>query len=379
MKNEELIKAVSDIEDEYIEEAAQVQKKQSGKGSSFVRGRKWVKWAGAVAALLVLVLVGNMLADSGLFTNYKKAASDEGYYYAGDDLYDSESVSYAGLSYSSDSRKNAGSSVQSASIAPEEAESPSGSYGGSDDGHSATGIYDASKVKLIYTGYVKAQTTDFAEADAAIREMVAKAGGYFEGQSISNGNYYNGDYLKKASYTIRIPAERFEEFLSGVKEGVTVKSLEQYTQDIGLSYSETEQRLETLRIKLARLQELLRQATNMSDIITIENEISNTEAQIESYTNTINRYDSLIGFSTVNLELTEVAKPGTGIDEKEGFFKKLGRTFVEGLSNAGEGFANFFYWISYNFVGILIFAAIVFCLIKFRPFTKLFKKIFKKD
>ena len=117
----------------------------------------------------------------------------------------------------------------------------------------------------------------------------------------------------------------------------------------------------------------------MSDIITIENEISNTEAQIESYTNTINRYDSLIGFSTVNLELTEVAKPGTGIDEKEGFFKKLGRTFVEGLSNAGEGFANFFYWISYNFVGILIFAAVVFCLIKFRPFTKLFKKLFKKN
>ena len=49
------------------------------------------------------------------------------------------------------------------------------------------------------------------------------------------------------------------------------------------------------------------------------------------------------------------------------------------LSNAGENVADLFYWISYNFIGLLIFAAIAFCLIKFRPFTKLFKKIFKKN
>ncbi len=372
MKNDELLKAAGDIKDEYVEEAAQVSAEKSGRVLGRVKGRRWTKWAGAVAALLVLALIGSGLANSGLFTNFKQAEKDNAYYEPAD--YEDGYYGYAVSDSSLSGRKNAG--TQSAN-----AEKPN--YGGESDvphqGESSTAQgYDPSKVKLIYTGYVKAQTMDFAKADEDLRKMVADMGGYFESQTVSNGNYYNGDYLKKATYTVRVPAEKFGDFLSGVKEGVTVKSLEQYTEDIGLTYSETEQRLETLRIKLARLQELLRQATNMSDIITLENEISDTEYQIESYSNKINRYDSLIGFSTVNIELTEVARPGSGIEEKEGFFKKLGRMFVEGLSNAGDGLANVFYWISYNFVGILIFAAAVFCLIKFRPLTKLWRKLFKK-
>ena len=375
MKNEELIKAMSDIDDEYIEEASQAEKKKGGKVAAFVKGRKWTKWAGAVAAVLVLALVGTILFPSGMGSAKKpEYIGDDASYYTSDysdyeldgASYYSEGISYSNRKNSSPQSANAGSSGGSAKPSEPE-ESPNSQ------------IYNGSKVKLIYRASVTAQTVDFAAADAQLRDMVTSAGGYFEGQSISNGTYYNGDYLKKASYTIRIPAEKFEDFLNGLKDGITVKSVSQTAEDVGLQYSETEQRLETLKIKLGRLQDLLRQASNMSDIIELENAISNTEADIEYYTNTINRYDSLIGFSTINLDLTEVARPGSGIEEKEGFFKKLGREFVEGLANAGENVADLFYWISYNFIGLLIFAAIAFCLIKFRPFTKLFKKIFKKN
>ncbi len=376
MKNEELIKAMSDIDDEYIEEASQAEKKKGAKASSFVKGRKWTKWAGAVAAVLVLALVGTILFPSGMDSAKKQESmGDDSIYYTSDyNDYEVSDASYYSEGLSLDGRKNA---------APQSANA--GSSGGSSmpslkpETEGSSQIYNGSKVKLIYRASVTAQTVDFAAADAQLRDMVTSAGGYFEGQSISNGTYYNGDYLKKASYTIRIPAEKFEDFLNGLKDGITVKSVSQTAEDVGLQYSETEQRLETLKIKLGRLQDLLRQASNMSDIIELENAISNTEADIEYYTNTINRYDSLIGFSTINLDLTEVARPGSGIEEKEGFFKKLGREFVEGLANAGENVADLFYWISYNFIGLLIFAAIAFCLIKFRPFTKLFKKIFKKN
>ncbi len=380
MKNKDLMKAVGDIDDRYIEEAAGSAKKavekKSGKVSSFIKSGRWTKWAGAVAALLVLALVAHVIFPGG--SKWSNAKSDDGAYYYNSDYADYDaSPSYMaqdGYSYSSNRKNsyNSGSAGGSVDYAEQEAPQPS------QDTNSNT-VYNPSNVKLIYRADVKAQTTDFAEADAALREMVTGMGGYFESQSISNGNYYNGDYLKKASYIVRVPADRFEDFLSGVKEGVTVKSLSQTAEDVGLQYSETEQKIETLKIKLGRLQDLLRQATNMSDIIELEYAISDTEENIDYYTKTLNRYDSLIGFSTINIELTEVARPGSGIEEKEGFFKKLGRRFVEGLGNAGENLADIFYWISYNFIGILIFAAIVFCLIKFRPFTKLFRKISKKE
>ncbi len=381
MKNKDLMKAVGDIDDKYIEEApASVKKKRIPKISGFVRDGGWTRWAGAVAALLVLVLVGHFIFPGFNLGGSKKADDyvDPGYYYTSDNYtYEQDAaVASDSYSYSLGNRKNQQINYQSAQApggsAAEPADAPPIS-------NNTTTVYNASNVKLIYRATVSAQTVDFATADAQLREMVLNAGGYFEGQTISNGSYYNGDYLKKASYTIRIPAEKFEEFLSGLKEGITVKSISQTAEDVGLQYAETENRLETLKIKLGRLQDLLRQASNMSDIIELESAISDTEEEIDYYTNTLNRYDSLIGFSTITLDLTEVARPGSGIEEKEGFFKKLWNEFVDGLENAGEGFANFFYWISYNFVGLIIFGAIVFCLIKFRPFTKLFKKLFKKE
>ena len=373
MNNKDLIKAAGEIDDKYIEEAAAVKEKKGSKVSGFVKSGRWTKWAGAVAAMLILALVGSILFSGKGSARPEKLDGDDYYYSDYSVSQEAESPNMASGGFALDGRKNAQNGVSYTANAQE------GSNSGGSSGSSSGQIYNGSNVKLIYRASVTAQTVDFNAADAQLRDMVLSAGGYFEGQSISNGTYYNGEYLKRASYTIRVPAEKFEVFLSGLKEGITVKSVSQTAEDVGLQYSETEQRLETLKIKLSRLQDLLRQASNMSDIIDLENAISNTEYDIEYYTNTLNRYDSLIGFSTITLELNEVARPGSGIEEKEGFFKKLGREFVEGLDNAGEKLAGFFYLISYNLVGILIFAAIVFCLIKFRPFTKLFRKLFKKD
>lgn len=52
-------------------------------------------------------------------------------------------------------------------------------------------------------------------------------------------------------------------------------------ENISEQYYDTQSRLETAQIKLARLQELLKKAENMEDIITIESAISETEYEIE--------------------------------------------------------------------------------------------------
>ena len=44
----------------------------------------------------------------------------------------------------------------------------------------------------------------------------------------------------------------------------------------------------------------------MEDIIALESALSETELQIEYLTGSLRRYDSLVGYSTVNLQLREV-------------------------------------------------------------------------
>ena len=80
----------------------------------------------------------------------------------------------------------------------------------------------------------------------------------------------------------------------------------EYLDDVSEAYYDQESRLTTQRTKLERLQELLRQAQDMEDIITIESAISETELEIEFLTGSLRKYDSQINYSTITLSLREV-------------------------------------------------------------------------
>ena len=110
---------------------------------------------------------------------------------------------------------------------------------------------------------------------------------------------------------------------------------------------------------------LLKQATEMKDIIDLESAISDCQYEIDSLTSTINRYDSLIGYSTVNIELEQVERLSSAITEEETFWQKLGSNFKEGLKDFAFGVQDLIIWIAYNIVGIIIFIVIVILIVKF--------------
>ena len=64
--------------------------------------------------------------------------------------------------------------------------------------------------------------------------------------------------------------------------------------------------VKTHAFKIERLQTLLKDATDMADIIELENAISNVEWEIDYYAGSLKDYDSIIDYSTVSLELYEV-------------------------------------------------------------------------
>ena len=79
-------------------------------------------------------------------------------------------------------------------------------------------------------------------------------------------------------------------------------------ENITEAYYDTDSRLKTAQIKLERLQNLLANADNMADIITIESAISETEYEIESLSGTLRRYDALVGYATIYMTLSETYK-----------------------------------------------------------------------
>ena len=219
-------------------------------------------------------------------------------------------------------------------------------------------------VKLIFRAWLHLQTLDFAQAEKDLNQLVEKYGGYFESVYTDNGSYYSNYSYLSGSYTVRVPAENYDRFLSAVGNTCHVVNLNKTTEDVGLQYSDTQMRLQTEKTKMERLLSLLGQATEMTDIIQLENAISDCQYQIDSLTSTINRYDSLIGFSTVQIELEQVERLGSAITEEETFWQRLGSNFKEGLEDFGYGVQDLVMWAAYHIVGIIIFILIVILLCK---------------
>ena len=128
---------------------------------------------------------------------------------------------------------------------------------------------------------------------------------------------------------------------------------------ISEQYYDMEGRLKTQETKLARLQELLKQAKNMEDIITIESAISQTEEQIEYLSGTLRRYDALVDYSTVNITLSEVYRLANTEEPVKGF----GSRFVTALKSGWENFVDdtedFLIDLAYSWMWVIVWVVVI--------------------
>ncbi|MBR5740044.1 MAG: DUF4349 domain-containing protein [Firmicutes bacterium] len=229
---------------------------------------------------------------------------------------------------------------------------------------------DQSRVKLIYTADIRVETMDFDQTLKDLSAMVESLGGYFESSYTENGSYWQDSNYRYGSFTVRIPKDKYQEFVSSVADGMHVTQLSQNTQDVGQAYYEAETHLETLRNKHDRLEELLKQAASLSDIIDLENALSQTEYEIEMYSNELEKYDSLIDYSTITVTVETAYQYSPGLGEERGFFQRVWESFKEGLAGFGEGATELCEWIGYHIIQILIVIVVLVLFVKFGPHAK---------
>lgn len=239
----------------------------------------------------------------------------------------------------------------------EEAEFENGAF---EEYTSTTADSNLKDAKMVYTANMDLQTLSFDKADADISALVEEMGGYFEQRSISN----RSSGYRFAEYTVRVPAEKFNDFCSQMGTLCHLVYKNESADNITESYYDTQSRLVTAQTKLERLQELLRRAESMEDIITIESAISETEWTIENLTGTLRTYDSLVGCSTVYMSLSEVYELAGQGQAPVTFGDRLGESFLDGLKSIGRTAQNFAVWLAYSWFWLLVIAVIVIVVIR---------------
>ena len=210
------------------------------------------------------------------------------------------------------------------------------------------------EAKMIYTAHMEVETTAFDTADADLRTLVEVLGGYFEQAAVHN---YGSGY-RSGDYTVRIPADQFQAFLDRVGTICHVTYKEEGSENVSEAYYDAESRLVTQQTKLERLQNLLAQAENMEDIITIESAISDTELEIEQLTGTLRHYDSLVDFSTVYITLQEVYQLSNVEEPATSFGSRVGTAFASGWRGFVSTLESLAVALAYGWVWLLLLAVI---------------------
>lgn len=190
--------------------------------------------------------------------------------------------------------------------------------------------------KIVRTADLTLATTAFDTDEAAVRQLVESHGGYVE----SLYQYGDGSpgSLRRLSFSLRIPTENLDAFLSGAAGIGRVTARGESAVDKTVEYSDTSLRLQTQRDKMDRLQALLAQAENVTDLIEIESEIANTQYQLDSYETSLRGIDRQVERSAVSLTLVEETPAQTAA----GAGVSLGERIASGWEASLEGLGRFF-------------------------------------
>ncbi|MPM48228.1 hypothetical protein SDC9_94952 [bioreactor metagenome] len=210
--------------------------------------------------------------------------------------------------------------------------------------------------KIIMTANVTMQTTEFEKALGGINDLVKQYGGYLERNSSYMGEYYDKVRRKSADIGVRIPADKYAEFMSAVSEVAYISNVSENATDVSQQYYDLESRLKTLRLQQDKYTDMLEKAGTMADSIEIEKALTEVIYQIESYTTNLERLKGQIDYSTINISVIEVYQISDEGNMPKTFWERLGNK----LKSTGQDTLMLFENI---IIGLISLLPIVFLLI----------------
>lgn len=154
---------------------------------------------------------------------------------------------------------------------------------------------------LIITGALYMTVEDpIAVADAAT-ELVERAGGRIDARNETAPGERDGG---SAYLTMRIPADKLDAVVDDLRELGSVDEYTTNSQDVSVEVTDLEARISTLRASTARIEGLLAEAKDISDIIVLENELANRQAELQSLEAQQRGLNDMVSMSTIDLSLT---------------------------------------------------------------------------
>ncbi len=216
----------------------------------------------------------------------------------------------------------------------------------------------ATSQKLIRKVYLEAETEDLDALLEAVTEKINQLGGYIEQQEIYHGSPSAQRRYRRGTLTIRIPAEKLNEFVNKVADESNIVSSNETSDDVTLRYVAIQSRISALETEQTRLLELLAKAETTRDLLEIEERLTEVRTELEEITSQLRVMDNQVNYGTVNLTVSEV-KEYTIVEEPETVWQRIGAGFTESLKRIGKGLTDLFVFLIANIPYFLLLGIVV--------------------
>jgi len=180
--------------------------------------------------------------------------------------------------------------------------------------------------KVIYKGSIDLVADNLDVAASKLEAKVKQIGGY-----VAEGNKA-GDKgtIRTATWTVRIPSEKFDEFVNYVSELGELQSNKRESQDVSEEFYDVAARLKNKKVEESRLIELLKQSRNqLSDVLTLEKELTRVREECEQIEGRLKFLANQTDLSTISITMREAKefKPETSPTVQT----QVGRTWTGSL------------------------------------------------
>lgn len=207
-----------------------------------------------------------------------------------------------------------------------------------------SGATAATGQKLVRTASLTLRTTAFDTDLESVQALLEGLGGYVE-NLYEYGDVESGD-TRTASLSMRVPSENLDAFLTGMEGVGRVTDRSESVTDMTVQYTDNQTRLETLYAKMERLNQLMAQAQEVSDLIELETAIADTQYEIERYETSQRDIDRRVDMSAVNVTLLEESPAQSATAEDIGLGERLGAALNASLKWLGGFLRNMLVFIT---------------------------------
>ena len=191
--------------------------------------------------------------------------------------------------------------------------------------------------KIVYRADLTIETTDLVGTREKILNLMETENGILE---------YNEQNEQQFYLSLKIPAEKFEEFLNEAKAVGRVIYSSISANDVTEQYIDTETRLASKRALLEKYQSYLPQAKDLKEILEVEAQINSVTTELEQWEGRLQRLEKEVAYSSVSVRL----KLPTYV-EKEDDVKTIADLFLSIGKNLRIAFA-------YIALGLIYIAAV---------------------